>query len=136
LVEVFERTARRSGEPSRTCEASGPPRLARPTLTWQDAIRCLELDDAARRSVQHRRVSTLEYPEATEEVGFKGTMTLVGCGLLLTSVLVLVLSRLFPSRVWWVIVPVFLLFLGLQLLRWLIPSTRDARGPSSRQDSF
>src|SRR5205085_1981970 len=49
---------------------------------WQDAVRALELDDAARRSLERRRASTLEYPEASEEVGFKGTMTLVGCGML------------------------------------------------------
>jgi hypothetical protein len=47
-------------------------------VTWQDAIRCAELDDAARRSVERRRASILEYPEATEEASFKGTMTLIG----------------------------------------------------------
>src|SRR4051812_49958489 len=47
---------------------------------WQDEVRCLELDDAARRSVERRRVGQMEYQEATEEVGFKGTMTLAGCG--------------------------------------------------------
>src|SRR5262249_21897550 len=41
-------------------------------LTWHDAIRSLELDDAARRSGERRRASTLEYQEATEEAGFKG----------------------------------------------------------------
>ncbi len=51
-------------------------------LSWEDEIRCLELDEAARRSVERRRSSTLEYQEASEEVGFKGTMTLVGCALL------------------------------------------------------
>jgi hypothetical protein len=51
-------------------------------LSWEDEIRCLELDDAARRSVERRRSSVLEYQEASEEVGFKGTMTLVGCGLM------------------------------------------------------
>jgi predicted dehydrogenase len=51
-------------------------------LSWEDEIRCLELDDAARRSVERRRSSVLEYQEASEDVGFKGTMTLVGCGLM------------------------------------------------------
>jgi len=49
---------------------------ATPLLTWQDAVRGLELDDAARRSVEKRRSSLMEYQEANEEVGFKGTMTL------------------------------------------------------------
>src|SRR5207302_5680217 len=50
-------------------------------LSWRDEIRCLELDDAARRSAHRRRTTLLEYPEASEEVSFKGTMTLVGCGI-------------------------------------------------------
>jgi predicted dehydrogenase len=101
-------------------------------LSWQDEIRCLELDDAARRSVHHRRVSALEHLDASEEVGFKGTMTLVGCGLLWGTLLVLILSRTFPSRIWWLIVPVLFLFLALQLLRWLIPkesSPPHSEGP-------
>ena len=88
--------------------------------SWQDAIRCLELDDAARRSIARRRASLLEYPEASEEVGFKGTMTLVGCAVLWGSLFLLVLATWFP-RVGWVIAPILVLFLALQLLRWVIP---------------
>jgi predicted dehydrogenase len=91
-----------------------------PLLSWQDEIRGLELDDAARRSVARGRASTLEYQEATEEAGFKGTMTLVGCSLLWGSLVLLILSRWQP---WlgWLIAPVFALFLILQLLRWAVP---------------
>jgi hypothetical protein len=91
-----------------------------PLVTWQSAIRGLELDDAVRRSLANRRVSVLEYPEATEEVGFKGTMTLAGCAILFLVLLLLVFSRWLP---WlgWAILPALLLFLGLQFLRWLIP---------------
>jgi len=96
--------------------------------TWQDAIRCLELDDAARRSVQRRRASTLEYPEATEEVGFKGTMTLVGCGLLWLVLLLAILSYWVPY-LGWLIAPVLVFFLALQLLRWVIP--RGKEGPAA-----
>jgi hypothetical protein len=81
------------------------------------------LDDAARRSVERRRASALEYPEASEEVGFKGTMTLVGCGLLWGALLLLVLSAWYP-RLGWLVLPVLVLFLGLQLLRWIIPPNR------------
>jgi predicted dehydrogenase len=63
---------------------------------WEDAVRSLELDDAARRSVERRRASTLEYPEANEEVGFKGTMTLVGCAVLWVMLLLLILSIWVP----------------------------------------
>jgi hypothetical protein len=90
-------------------------------LSWQDAIRALELDDAARRSVHRRRASTLEYQEATEEAGFKGTMTLVGCTMIWVSLMLLILSAWLP---WlgWIIAPVFGIFLILQLLRWVVPT--------------
>jgi len=93
-------------------------------ITWQVAIRCLELDDAARRSVERRRVSALDYQEASEEVGFKGTMTLVGCALLWFILLAVILSRWVP---WlgWIIVPILGLFLGLQLLRWILPKSHE-----------
>ncbi len=103
-------------------EAAREPALALETwpVTWQDEVRSLELDDAARRSVERRRASTLEYQEATEEAGFKGTMTLVGCTLLWGSLVLLILSRWLP---WlgWGILPIFAVFLALQLLRWLVP---------------
>jgi hypothetical protein len=89
-------------------------------LTWQAEVRSLELDDAARRSVQRRRVSTLEYPEPTEEVGFKGTMTLTGCTLLWLIIFLLVVSIWLPPA-GWLILPVLAIFLLLQLFRWLLP---------------
>jgi predicted dehydrogenase len=90
-----------------------------PSLSWQDAVRYLELDDAARRSVEKRRASALEYAEATEEASFKGTMTLVGCGLLWGSLLLLIVSRWVP---WagWLIAPLFGIFLLMQVLRWVV----------------
>lgn len=100
-------------------------------LSWQDAVRGLELDDAARRSVARRRASTLEHlsPEMGEETSFKGTMTLVGCSLVWGMLLLLILSNWVP---WagWLIAPVLVVFLGLQLLRYLIP-----RGPGPDQDN-
>lgn len=97
----------------------------RPTpVNWQDAVRALELDDAARRSLARRRTSLLEYAEATEEVGFKGTMTLVGCGVLWGVLLLLILAAWVP---WlkWIIAPLLVAFLGLQLLRFVLPTKRD-----------
>src|SRR5207248_11338025 len=90
-------------------------------LSWQDAIRCLELDDGARRSVEKRRVAQMEYPEASEEVTFKGTMTLVGCALLWGIILLVILSR-WITWLGWAVGPVLGLFLLMQLLRWIIPS--------------
>lgn len=109
LVEMFEQLAEHRTEPR---------------LSWQDAIRGLELDDAARRSVERRRSSLLEYPEATEEVGFKGTMTLVGCGLVWAILLMMILSVWWP-KVGWLIVPLLVVFLVLQLLRYFLPSSKE-----------
>lgn len=97
-------------------------------ISWQDAVRGLELDDAARRSAERRRSSVLEYAEASEEVGFKGTMTLVGCGLLWAVLLLLILSRWVP-RLGYVILAVLVVFLGLQLLRWVIPTGPVPKAP-------
>ena len=91
--------------------------------TWLDAVRGLELDDAARRSVDRRRSSVLEYQEASEETGFKGTMTLVGCGLIWGMLILLVVSYWAPP-IRWLIVVLLVIFLGLQFLRYLIPSRR------------
>jgi predicted dehydrogenase len=111
LVELFE-----------TALASIPASSRHPVipssghlLTWQDEVRWLELDDAARRSVERRRAATLDYQVASEEVGFKGTMTLVGCGLLWAILLLAVLSVWVP-RMGWAIGPLLVLFLVLQLL--------------------
>jgi predicted dehydrogenase len=122
LVEAFEEAVSRR---------AGPP------LSWQDEVRCLELDDAARRSLARRRTSTLEYQTATEEASFKGTMTLFGCALLWASLALLILSVWVP---WmgWLIAPLFGLFLALQLLRWALPgrpeqAAGERRGAGGRQ---
>ena len=145
LVEVFEEAVSGGRAPaaaqpalarqaaSAAVQANPPPAAAlreppgRPRLAWQDAVRYLELDDAARRSVAKRRASALEYQEASEEAGFKGTMTLLGCGLLWGSLLLLILSRWVP---WagWLILPLFGLFLLLQLLRGVVQK-RPQPGP-------
>jgi predicted dehydrogenase len=109
LVEAFERALEGNSEA--------------PTPSWADAIRALELDDAVRRSIARRRASLLEYPEAGEEASFKGTMTLVGCGML-WAILVLLLLSLWAPGVRWLIVPLLAVFLVLQLLRYLIPERK------------
>jgi hypothetical protein len=97
-----------------------PSEMSPAALSWQDCVRAMELDDAARRSIERRRASTMEYPEASEEVGFKGTMVLAGCAMLWSTILLLILSRWFP---WlgWLIVPLLVGFLLLQSLRYIIP---------------
>jgi predicted dehydrogenase len=140
LVEAFEAAlARQAARPPELPEGlrqavatapGGPaprqPPADTPPPDWQDAVRALELDDAARRSIERRRASLLEYPQASEEVGFKGTMTLAGCALLWGILLLLILWNWVPP-VRWLIIPLLALFLGLQLLRYFIP--RQEPGP-------
>src|SRR5262249_10286160 len=133
LIETFEhcveRLPRVGGEtPALRRGGVAPADASRPRLSWQDTLRALELDDAARRSVERRRSSLLEYPEATEEVGFKGTMTLVGCSLVWGTLLLLILSVWWP-KLGWLIVPLIVVFLSLQLLRYFIPRSRENESP-------
>jgi predicted dehydrogenase len=115
VVEAFERAVAK--QPS--------------ALRWQDEVRMLELDAAARRSVERRRVDLMDYQEASEEVGFKGTMTLLGCGLIWVLIVLLVLSRWYPWAGWmWIILPLLGGFVLLQLLRFVV-RPRRAEGPGS-----
>lgn len=129
LVETFERLVAKSATPQvdspLPLSKGGEGHSAQP-LSWQDSIRALELDDAARRSIERRRSFLLEYPEATEEVGFKGTMTLVGCSMLWSVLLLLILSRWWPA-LGWLIVPLIVAFLGMQLLRYFIPKRPESK---------
>jgi len=93
-------------------------------LSWKDAVRALELDDAVRRSVHRRRASTLDYQEATEEASFKGTMTLVGCGLIWLSLLLLIFSMWVPWLAW-LILPAFSVFLAMQFLRGFVEKREE-----------
>jgi myo-inositol 2-dehydrogenase/D-chiro-inositol 1-dehydrogenase len=104
--------------------STGGEGLQRQTQSWQDATRALELDDATRRSVERRRASVLEYPEATEQVGFKGTMTLVGCAMMWCVLVLLILSVWWP-RIGWLIVPLIVVFLALQFLRYVVPDRHE-----------
>jgi hypothetical protein len=99
----------------------------RPAVSWRDAVRALELDDEARRSLSRRRTSLLEYPEATEEVGFKGTMTLVGCAVL-WGVLLLVIGAAWLPWLRWAVVPLLVGFLILQLFRYALPARTAEKG--------
>jgi predicted dehydrogenase len=122
LVERFEQAVEAAagkkpqpGMLAQECLTKAPTLLG-----WQDELRCLELDDAARRSAERGRSSTLDFQESTEEASFKGTMTLVGCSLIWLTLLVLILSAWIPWLAWF-IVPVMGVFLLLQALRWVVP---------------
>jgi hypothetical protein len=93
---------------------------ASPRLGWTDAIRAIELDDAVRRSLRYRRAYLMDLQDASEEANFKGTMTLVGCGMLWLAIALLFTSIWVPP-LGYVIFPAFGIFLVLQLLRWVLP---------------
>lgn len=127
LLERFEQAVRNAsakkpmpGQASDECLTKSPP-----VLGWQDELRALELDDAARRSAERGRSSTLDLQVTTEEASFKGTMTLVGCSLIWLTVAVLVLS-IWLSDLVWLIVPLFAIFLLLQALRWIVPKSASS----------
>lgn len=99
-----------------------------PALAWQDELRALELDDAARRSAEKGRVSTLDLQETTEEATFKGTMTLVGCSLIWLTLVVLIVSVWVPPLAW-AILPLLAIFMAMQALRWVVPTSNEEKKP-------
>jgi len=126
-IERFEQELANTLTRNTTSHEVAEESLARtPSLLgWQDELRALELDDAARRSVKYGRSSTLDLQEVTEEAGFKGTMTLVGCSMIWMSVIVLIVSVWVPW-ITWAIVPIFGAFLLMQGLRWVFPKKDNA----------
>jgi predicted dehydrogenase len=117
MVRVFETAV----------EAS--PRRADTRVKWQDCVRALELDDAARRSVERRRATTLDFQEVSESVGFKGTMTLVGCAMLWGLLLLLFVGNWYRPALW--AIPVLLgTFLALQFLRWFAAAAPEPTAPA------
>lgn len=121
LVSRFEESVERLRVTPPAVPGAGPAADPNGGLSWLDEIRAAELDDAARRSIERRKAITLEYQEVNEDVGFKGTMTLIGCGLLWLVPMLLIMSVWLP-QIGWLIVPVLLGFLLLQLLRWFAPT--------------
>jgi predicted dehydrogenase len=90
-------------------------------LSWVDETRCLELFDAARASARRRRVVPLDYEASSEEANFKSTMTALGCGLLLMLVVLFFAMPLVPGLKY-IFLPLLVVFLLLQLFRWVVPS--------------
>jgi hypothetical protein len=124
IAERFEKAVAELPRLPRSTPGAGRTVTDPRALNWMDEVRALELDDAARRSVERRRASTLDFQEASEEVGFKGTMTLVGCGLLWVVLLLLILSVWFP-KLGWLILPVIGAFLALQFLGQIVTGRRS-----------
>ncbi|MBX9791157.1 MAG: hypothetical protein K2Y37_19735 [Pirellulales bacterium] len=95
---------------------------------WSDAARAIELADSIDRSLKKSRTVDLYNEDFTEQGTFKGTMTSLGCGLLLISLAVLVVGvagvtmGLKWAEYWpHALVLVLVAFLALQLLKLVFP---------------
>ena len=101
------------------------------TPTWHDATQAVELAETIERSLLKRRTIEVR-PRSQGEAGqFKGTMTALGCGLLLLSVFFVILGLILGNRPFELIltgrIMIFAsagllgLFLLLQFLSLIIP---------------
>ncbi|HVU86658.1 MAG TPA: hypothetical protein VHD36_05020 [Pirellulales bacterium] len=97
--------------------------------TWPDACRDVELSEAIARSLAKGRTIELHDEEHSEHGTFKGTMTSVGCGLLLASLVVLLAAAALASITGmpffgyapYLILGVLGIFLVLQSLKLVFP---------------
>ncbi len=102
---------------------------------WVDAARSVELAETIERSLHKGRTIELYYEEYTEEGTFKGTMTSIGCGLLVLGTFLLGAVAIGEQmglpyvRLWpYLMAGVFGLFLLLQLLM-LVFRREEAEAP-------
>jgi predicted dehydrogenase len=104
-------------------------------LDWSDAIRAAELADAAWLSLERRRSVDVFQEKRNELASFKGRMTSLGCGLIWFTLFMLILVAAgkgleIPGADWLAAatILVWLVFLGLQALRWVFPSDENNCG--------
>lgn len=105
------------------------------TLDWSDAIRAAELADAAWLSLERRRSVDVFHEKRNELASFKGRMTSLGCGLIWFTLFMLILIAAgkglqIPGADWLAAVTalVWIVFLGLQALRWVFPAENGSAG--------
>ncbi|MGD9644756.1 MAG: hypothetical protein AB7U73_03530 [Pirellulales bacterium] len=104
---------------------------------WSDAARAIELADSIDRSLKKSRTVDLYNEDFTEQGTFKGTMTSLGCGLLLLSLGVLVVGVAGVTMgvrwaAYWphTLAVVLIAFLTLQLLKLVFPDQPPATTPT------
>ncbi len=110
---------------------------AAPSPDWVDACRAIELAETIDRSLTKGRTIELYYEDYTEDATFKGTMTSIGCGLLLLAIFLLALVGVaeqmkIPYVGYWKYVLVALF--GVFLLAQLVMLTSGKKRPSDEQD--
>jgi len=106
--------------------------------TWSTAIQAMEVVDAVELSLQKGRTIEVQHQQLTEQLAFRGTMSALGCGLLLFGMMVLVVAGLLGDalgipflRDWIRYWPQALLallgfFLLLQIVPWLGESEQES----------
>ena len=110
-----------------------------PEPDWVDASRSVELAETIDRSLKKSRTVELYYEDYTEDATFKGTMTSLGCGLLVLSVFLLALVGIaeqmkIPYVGYWryLLVGLLVVFLLMQLVMFTSGKKKhDSESPSS-----
>ena len=94
----------------------------------------MELSEATVRSLKRGRTVDLHYEEISEAGTFKGVMTSIGCVVFLSILAVLPVALIgpplgLPETIYlaYVIPPVLILFILLQLLRFVVRSPRGEK---------
>ena len=105
-----------------------------PWPTWSDACQAIELADSIDRALDKGRTLELHFEDYTEQATFKGTMTSLGCGLLVVALVSLPLAALaaklgLPVARHWglILLAICVLFLLMQALRLVFPTPKTAR---------
>lgn len=110
--------------------------------TWQSATAAMEVVDTIELSLQKGRTIEVHQQRLTEQLAFRGTMAAFGCGLLLLVLIGLPILGLIgdvlgvPLKDYWpaILLAVLALFLGMQLLPWLVKRPRPEADAGRRPD--
>ncbi|MEX2170143.1 MAG: hypothetical protein WD851_12600 [Pirellulales bacterium] len=97
--------------------------------TWESATAAMEVADVVELSLQKGRTIEVHHQQLTEDLAFRGTMSALGCGLLIVALVGVVLAGIFgdvlgfPIKTLWpiMLLGVFGVFLLLQLVPKLFP---------------
>ncbi|MGE0608140.1 MAG: hypothetical protein AB7O62_13680 [Pirellulales bacterium] len=99
-----------------------------PSPDWIDAARSVELAETIDRSLRKGRTIELHFEDYSEEATFKGTMTSLGCGLLMLGLILLFVAALAARAgvscagyYLYGLLAVLGLFLLLQLFKFVFP---------------
>jgi len=105
-----------------------------PSPNWIDASRAIELAETIDRSLKKSRTVELYYEDYTEDATFKGTMTSLGCGLLILTVFLLALVGIGEQMkiphlgIWrYLLVAILAVFLVAQLIMLTSGKSKESR---------